>query len=170
MVSIFTFVLPEIQAVDLCGAFVEGWHESHPFLFRVLYCALFSASKLVLVWFSDFPPDFWREPADKWFSTRRPIRLGHALNFSTTLFWVCVPRILWPNSQHSVLLQELAVKHLSTTHPIRLGLALNFSVFYYEILCMPNDACTLARQVSPSESDTHGHFGSFARSPRILMC
>jgi len=42
--------------------------------------------------------------------------------------------------------QELAVKHLSTTHPIRLGLALNFSVFFFEILNMPNDACTLARQ------------------------
>jgi hypothetical protein len=53
----------------------------------------------------------------------------------------------WPEREFSVFVQELAVKHLSTTHPIRLGLALNFSVFYYEILCLPNEACALARQV-----------------------
>jgi len=34
---------------------------------------------------------------------------------------------------------------LPPTNPIRLGLALNYSVFYYEILNMPQDACTLAK-------------------------
>ena len=34
---------------------------------------------------------------------------------------------------------------LPPTNPIRLGLALNYSVFFYEILNMPQDACTLAK-------------------------
>ena len=36
-------------------------------------------------------------------------------------------------------------KGLPPTNPIRLGLALNFSVFYYEILNMPPEACSLAK-------------------------
>ncbi len=38
-----------------------------------------------------------------------------------------------------------AAQGLPPTNPIRLGLALNYSVFYYEILNMPQDACTLAK-------------------------
>eukprot|EP00698_Gefionella_okellyi_P013892 TRINITY_DN383_c1_g1_i1.p1 TRINITY_DN383_c1_g1~~TRINITY_DN383_c1_g1_i1.p1 ORF type:complete len:264 (-),score=64.12 TRINITY_DN383_c1_g1_i1:34-792(-) len=41
---------------------------------------------------------------------------------------------------------EVAATDLSPTHPIRLGLALNFSVFYYEVLNMPDRACSLAKQ------------------------
>lgn len=36
-------------------------------------------------------------------------------------------------------------KGLPPTNPIRLGLALNYSVFYYEILNLPADACSLAK-------------------------
>lgn len=38
-----------------------------------------------------------------------------------------------------------ASKGLPPTNPIRLGLALNYSVFYYEILNMPQEACSLAK-------------------------
>jgi 14-3-3 protein epsilon len=41
---------------------------------------------------------------------------------------------------------EKANTDLTPTHPIRLGLALNFSVFYYEVLNMPDRACSLAKQ------------------------
>jgi len=39
---------------------------------------------------------------------------------------------------------------LKPTNPIRLGLALNFSVFYYEILGMHADACSLAKKAFDS--------------------
>ncbi|TSO67476.1 14-3-3 protein beta/alpha [Bagarius yarrelli] len=42
---------------------------------------------------------------------------------------------------------ELSKKEMPATHPIHLGLALNFSVFYYEILCSPQKACDLAKEV-----------------------
>jgi len=41
---------------------------------------------------------------------------------------------------------EIAESGLLVTHPIRLGLALNFSVFYYEVLNLPEEACTMARK------------------------
>lgn len=43
---------------------------------------------------------------------------------------------------------NISKKDMQPTHPIRLGLALNFSVFYYEILNSPEQACSLAKQVS----------------------
>lgn len=42
---------------------------------------------------------------------------------------------------------EISKKEMQPTHPIRLGLALNFSVFYYEILNIPEQACSLAKTV-----------------------
>lgn len=45
---------------------------------------------------------------------------------------------------------DISKKDMQPTHPIRLGLALNFSVFYYEILNSPEQACSLAKQVSPA--------------------
>lgn len=36
-------------------------------------------------------------------------------------------------------------KGLPPTNPIRLGLALNYSVFFYEILNLPSEACSLAK-------------------------
>jgi len=39
---------------------------------------------------------------------------------------------------------------LKPTNPIRLGLALNFSVFYYEILGMHTEACSLAKKAFDS--------------------
>jgi len=41
---------------------------------------------------------------------------------------------------------DIAEKGLLVTHPIRLGLALNFSVFYYEVLNLPEEACSMARK------------------------
>lgn len=42
--------------------------------------------------------------------------------------------------------RETAVRErLPPTNPIRLGLALNYSVFFYEILNMPQEACSLAK-------------------------
>lgn len=40
----------------------------------------------------------------------------------------------------------IAEQGLLVTHPIRLGLALNFSVFYYEVLNLPEEACSMARK------------------------
>ncbi|XP_008322335.1 14-3-3 protein zeta [Cynoglossus semilaevis] len=40
---------------------------------------------------------------------------------------------------------EISKTQMPPTHPIRLGLALNFSVFYYEILDVPEKACSLAK-------------------------
>jgi len=40
----------------------------------------------------------------------------------------------------------IAESGLLVTHPIRLGLALNFSVFYYEVLNLPEEACSMARK------------------------
>jgi len=40
----------------------------------------------------------------------------------------------------------IAEQGLAVTHPIRLGLALNFSVFYYEVLNLPDEACSMARK------------------------
>lgn len=40
---------------------------------------------------------------------------------------------------------DVAKESLVVTHPIRLGLVLNFSVFHYEVLCNPDEACTMAR-------------------------
>lgn len=40
----------------------------------------------------------------------------------------------------------IAENGLLVTHPIRLGLALNFSVFYYEVLNLPEEACSMARK------------------------
>jgi 14-3-3 protein epsilon len=45
---------------------------------------------------------------------------------------------------------NLADAELPVTHPIRLGLALNRSVFYFEILNVPEEACTVARQAFES--------------------
>ena len=44
----------------------------------------------------------------------------------------------------------LAETELAVTHPMRLGLALNRSVFYFEILNVPEEACTIARQAFES--------------------
>lgn len=41
---------------------------------------------------------------------------------------------------------QIAESGLLVTHPIRLGLALNFSVFYYEVLNLPEEACSMARK------------------------
>lgn len=43
---------------------------------------------------------------------------------------------------------DISKTKMQPTHPIRLGLALNFSVFYYEIVCAPDRACHLAKQVT----------------------
>ena len=54
--------------------------------------------------------------------------------------------------------QEKA-NELMTTNPIRLGLALNFSVFYYEVMNIPEMACSLAKQAfdeAISDLDTLG--------------
>merc|ERR1711991_961876 len=40
---------------------------------------------------------------------------------------------------------DIAADELAPTHPIRPGLALNYSVFFYEILNLPDKACTLAK-------------------------
>jgi 14-3-3 protein epsilon len=48
------------------------------------------------------------------------------------------------NAYHKAM--EIAEAGLLVTHPIRLGLALNFSVFYYEVLSLPEEACSMARK------------------------
>lgn len=48
-------------------------------------------------------------------------------------------------SKYEKATQTAVEQGLPPTNPIRLGLALNYSVFYYEILNLPQDACTLAK-------------------------
>lgn len=43
--------------------------------------------------------------------------------------------------------QEHCKAHLKPPHPIKLGLALNHSVFYYEIKCEHEKACSIAKEV-----------------------
>lgn len=63
--------------------------------------------------------------------------------------FLCSPTETIANSQSAYQdALDISKKEMQPTHPIRLGLALNFSVFYYEILNTPEQACSLAKNVS----------------------
>lgn len=70
--------------------------------------------------------------------------------FQKSKVYVCgslCTEIIQSSQQAYQFAYDKSLENMPATHPIRLGLALNFSVFYYEIVNLPDKACSLAKTV-----------------------